>query len=196
MLSQNEENKMEYKIRRYPQFSACGLNCGLCPRYYTSGSSKCPGCAGDGFLKVHPSCGILSCTQRKGVEYCSLCDEYPCEKYIGADFYDSFISHRNQLRDLDKIKLIGSQAYEAELNEKIVILEKLLKNYDDGRRKSFYCTAVNLLNLSDLKSIMKHIDAQTEPDMPIKEKTTAAIHLLEEMAQQREISLKLRKKGK
>jgi len=56
---------MEYKIRSYPQFSACGLNCGLCPRYHTSGITRCPGCAGENFLMKHPSCGVLSCSQRK-----------------------------------------------------------------------------------------------------------------------------------
>gem|GEM_PF-3991072 len=35
---------MEYKVRSYPLFSDCGLNCGLCPRYYTDGASRCPGC--------------------------------------------------------------------------------------------------------------------------------------------------------
>ena len=30
--------------REYPLFSACGLNCGLCPRFYTDGESRCPGC--------------------------------------------------------------------------------------------------------------------------------------------------------
>jgi len=72
---------MEYQTRKYPQFAACGLNCGLCPRYYTVGSSRCPGCAGKGFLEVHPTCGILSCCQRKGLEYCFECGEFPCMKY-------------------------------------------------------------------------------------------------------------------
>jgi len=28
---------VEYKLRKYPLFSACGLNRGLCPRYPTGG---------------------------------------------------------------------------------------------------------------------------------------------------------------
>ena len=96
------EISMEYKIREYPQFSACGLNCGLCPRYYTKGQSRCPGCAGKGFTKSHCSCSILSCCQRKGLEYCFLCDEYPCKKYDGEGIVDSFITHMNIFRDADK----------------------------------------------------------------------------------------------
>ncbi|MDA8220886.1 DUF3795 domain-containing protein [Desulfosporosinus sp.] len=74
---------MEYKQRQYPLFSACRLNCGLCPRYHTDGISKCPGCAGEDFSSKHPTCGVLSCSQRHGIEYCYLCDEYPCKKFEG-----------------------------------------------------------------------------------------------------------------
>ena len=129
---------MEYRQRKYPLFSACGLNCGLCPRYHTAGASKCPGCSGDGFSKKHPTCGVLSCSQRKGLEYCYQCDTFPCQKYDGAGEFDSFISHLNQLKDMDKAKNIGIGVYSKELGEKISLLETLLANYDDGRRKSFF----------------------------------------------------------
>lgn len=44
----------------------------------------------------------------------------------------------------------GMQQYQAELAEKIVFLEYLLGNFNDGRKKNFYCIAVNLLELTDL----------------------------------------------
>ena len=184
---------MEYKTRTYPQFAACGLNCGLCPRYYTSGPSRCPGCAGEGFSEVHPPCGVLSCCQRKGLEYCFECDEFPCPKYDGVDLSDSFITHKNQFRDMSKAKQIGIEAYEAELNEKIALLEKLLEKYDDGRRKGFYCLAVNLLELSDIKAVMEQIENETTSDDPIKEKAKTAARLLQTVADEQGISLKLRK---
>ena len=182
---------MRYKTRKHPVFAACGLNCGLCPRYYTDGKSRCPGCAGEDFSEVHPPCGVLSCCQRKGFEFCFQCDDYPCKKYDGADQNDSFITHKNQFRDMDKAKQLGLKKYIAELNEKISVLEFLLKNYDDGRRKGFFCLAVNLLELQDLKKIMIQLPAETET--PIKEKAASAVHLLETMAAKRGISLKLRK---
>ena len=185
---------MEYKIREYPLFSACGLNCGLCPRYHTNGTSKCPGCAGEGFSKVHPPCGVLSCCQRKGLAYCFFCGEYPCKKFDGADLMDSFITHKNQFSDMNKAKRIGVEAYEAELNIKIRVLEELLTNYDDGRRKSFYCLAVNLLELQDLKLIMEQIAVEIETQAPIKIKATSAVQLFQAMADKKEIALQLRKK--
>jgi len=176
---------MEYKTRTYPQFAACGLNCGLCPRYYTVGSSRCPGCAGMGFSEVHPTCGILSCCQRKGLEYCFECDKFPCRKFDRWGDSDSFITHRNYLADMEKAKRIGIKAYKTELDEKISILETLLQKHDSGRRKSFYCLAVNLLDLEDIKAVMGSISNDADP------KTVA--ELFEETAERRDISLKLRK---
>lgn len=188
--------KLDYQDRTYPLFSACGLNCGLCPRHYTAGSSKCPGCAGKGFTAVHPPCGVLSCCQRKGIEYCFSCKEYPCKKYDGADLFDSFITHKNRFWDLEKAKRIGMKGYEIELNEKVEVLETLLKNYDDGRRKGFYCLAVNLLSLQDVKVVMGKIEYEVSLEMPLKMKAAAVVRLLEVMADKRGISLKLRKKVK
>ena len=185
---------MEYQQREYPLFSACGLNCGLCPRYHTAGISKCPGCAGKGFLTKHPACGALSCSRQHNIEYCYLCDKFPCKKYDGADSSDSFITHLHQLRDLEKARKNGIAAYQAELNEKISILQDLLAHYDDGRRKSFFCLAVNLLELQDLRQAAAQIKAEAQPQPSIKEKAAAAVRLLESMAKKQNLSLSLRKK--
>ena len=183
---------MEYTLRDYPQFSACGLNCGLCPRYHTEGTSRCPGCAGEGFSEVHPPCGILSCCERKGLAYCFLCQAFPCKKYDGVDLSDSFISHKNQFKDLEKAKELGMEAYKAELDEKIEILEDLLENYNDGRRKNLFCIAVNLLELQDIHRVRERIAAEIEPETPLKTKAATAARLFEEMAAERDVSLKLR----
>ena len=183
---------MEYRVKEYPQFSVCGLNCGLCPRYNADGVSRCPGCAGKGFSDVHPPCGVLSCVQRKGLEYCFLCDEYPCKKYEGADLNDSFITHKNQFRDMEKAKNDIS-AYTAELDSKIRILEELLANYNDGRRKGFFCIAVNLLDLDEVVSIMEQLRNEAATDATPKEKAAVAVRLFQAKADERGVDLKLRK---
>ena len=187
---------MEYREREYPQFSACGLNCGLCPRYHTSGASKCPGCAGKGFLAKHPTCGVLSCAQRRKVEYCYQCEAFPCKKYDGAELSDSFITHRNQLVDMHRAKGLGIDDYARELNEKISILEHLLSDYDDGRRKSFFCTAVNLLPLPDVKAIIAQLKAESHSEATTKERAAIAVQLLQAMADAQGVPLKLRKNTK
>jgi hypothetical protein len=139
---------------------------------------------------------MLSCCQRKGVEYCFSCEDYPCKKYVRVDLSDSFITHKNQLRDLDKAKRIGMAAYEIELNEKVRALEELLKYYDDGRRKSLFCVAVNLLDLHDVRAVMEQLNSEIEPEMPVKMKAAAAVRLFEEIAEKRAVPLQLRKKPK
>lgn len=187
---------MEYKQRSYPFFSACGLNCGLCPRHHTDGGSKCPGCAGEGFSAKHPSCGVLSCSQRRGLEYCFECSDYPCKKYDGADNYDSFITHKNQLSDMEKARNLGSEAYKAELDKKIPLLTELLKGYDDGRRKSFFCLAVNLLELSELGFVLERLEVEAAGVDGIAERAALAAGLLQAEAESKHVTLKLRKKPK
>jgi hypothetical protein len=185
---------MRHSERGCPMFSACGLNCCLCPRYHTDGASRCPGCGAKGFSGKHPSCGVLSCCRRKGLEYCYRCGEYPCGKYDNAGAYDSFITHKNQLSDFARAKDFGVDAYIAELDEKHEILKLLIANYDDGRRKSFFCLAVNLLSLADIKRVMDSITAKTEPSSTQKEKANEAARLLEQAAKESGIELKLRNK--
>lgn len=186
---------MNYKQRAYALFSACGLNCGLCPRYQMDGKSKCPGCAGKDFLSVHPACGVLSCSQRRSFEYCFQCEEYPCKKYNNADLWDSFITHKNQLKDMEKAKR-NIEDYKVQLNRKVEILESLLDNYDDGRKKSFYCIAVNLLDLEDIVHTLKQIEDETKPDDMKKKKAAIAIGHFQSIADEHHIDLKLRKKQK
>ena len=178
--------------RTYPLLSACGLNCGLCPRYHTKGVSKCPGCGGGDFHAKRPTCGALSCCRRRMIEYCYECAEYPCKKYAGADTRDSFITHRNMLKDFEKVKNHGLVAYQCELNQKVEILRDLLENYNDGRRKSFFCIAISLLELEDVKEVMTNLPQELNPNLPIKEKSLIAVRLFQEMADRRNVELELR----
>lgn len=84
------------------------------------------------------------------MEYCYECGQYPCEKYEHIDEYDSFIMHRGQKADLEKARSMGIEQYNLEQQEKIKIFSWLLYNYNDGRRKNFFCVAANLLELSEI----------------------------------------------
>ena len=187
---------MPEHLRDYPLFSACGLNCGLCPRHYTVGSSRCPGCAGEGFAAKHPACGVLSCSLRRGLPHCGVCADFPCARYDGADETDSFITHLHQRRDLEKARTMGDATYRRELEEKRGILERLLTGYDDGQRKSVFCLAVNLLELPELRETMAVLEATTGPEQPLGDRAAEAVRLLRERAEARGVSLRLRKKEK
>lgn len=176
--------------RAYPMFSLCGLNCGLCPIHHME--KGCPGCGGG---EGHQSCAIVRCArQRDGVEYCFQCGAFPCERYEGQTDYDSFLSHKNMLNDAEKAKRVGLDAYQAELEEKAAVLRELLRDYNDGRRKTFFCTAVNLLELSDIRWVLAQIADQIPAGAPAKEKAAVAAGLFQAKADERGVSLKLRRK--
>jgi hypothetical protein len=153
----------------------------------------CPGCGGGA---GNQGCSIAKCSlQHDRVEYCYQCSEYPCEKYGGIDEFDSFITHRNQLKDMEKAEKMGIEQYHLEVVLKADILKYLLANYNDGRRKSFFGIAVNLLELQDVKNILEEINSQTASDiLTIKEKASVTVSVFQAVAQQKNIILKLNKK--
>jgi hypothetical protein len=69
-----------------------------------------------------------------------------------------------------------------------------LENYNDGRRKSFFCLAANLLELQDLKSAMEHIKEFEKDNLSLKEKASNAANVFQDVAAKRGIVLKLNKK--
>ena len=176
--------------RTETRFSLCGLNCALCSMHL---GGCCPGCGGGA---GNQSCTIAKCSLEHGcVQFCWECPEYPCPRYEGFDDGDSFVPHRNRTQDIARARELGLEAYLAELEEKRVILEKLLAGYNDGRRKTRFTTAVYLLSLEDLRTVMADLNGQVELDgKPIKERALAAAGLLQKAAERRNIGLKLNKK--
>ncbi|MCI8623948.1 MAG: DUF3795 domain-containing protein [Provencibacterium sp.] len=172
--------------RKNPMFSLCGLNCFLCSMHL---GGHCGGC---GF--GNQSCPLARCSLEHGaVEYCFQCAEYPCERYSHIDAYDSFITHQKQKSDLEKARRIGLEAYNAEQRKKSEILERLLSRYNDGRKKTLFCLAVNLLELDELTAILEQADAETN-GLPVKEKAAFVSALFQKYAAQKGLTLKLRRK--
>lgn len=130
-----------------------------------------------------------------GVEYCFQCSKYPCEKYAHIDDFDSFITHRNRKSDMEKAKRFGIDTYNAEQTEKAKILEVFLSGYNDGRKKTLFCVAVNLLELQELQTVLREIDPKPDMEtMTLKEKSAFVAGLLQNAAATKNIALKLRKK--
>lgn len=64
----------------------------------------CRGCRHDGCL--WPGCGVFECYQEKGVDFCSQCDEFPCQKTN----FDQHLQKR-WIKMNERMKEIGPQAY-------------------------------------------------------------------------------------
>lgn len=99
------------------------------------------------------------------------------------------------MSDIEKCRRTGIAAYNAEQEEKRRILEYLLSNFNDGRRKTLFSVAVNLLNIEELQSILQQLAADKAiNDMELKEKAALVTKYLQDTAEKRKIVLKLRKK--
>lgn len=171
--------------RKNQLFSLCGLNCGLCSMRL---GGHCGGC-GNG----NQSCKIARCGMEHGnVEYCYECPCYPCKTYEKIDEYDSFITHRKRRADMERMREIGAGRYNAEQEEKVRLLEYLLSSCNDGRRKTLFCLAVNLLELSDVRAVVDQLAASDLST--VKERAAHAAALLQKAADAQGISLKLNRK--
>lgn len=155
----------------------------------------CPGCGGGA---GNQSCAIARCSMERGnVQFCWECTEYPCARYDGFDDADSFVPHRNRTHDVAEMRMLGLEAYLARTKQKRAILDALLNGYNDGRRKSFFQTAVYLLPLEELESVMDALDGQPGlAAQPVKERALEAVRLLGEAAKRQEIVLKLNRQLK
>lgn len=188
--------------KRYPKLGCCGLDCGLCPRYYTAGTSRCPGCCGPDFFMKHPSCPFITCCVKKNnLEVCGECREFPCPKFdreTGES--DSFITHRNVMKNQNFIRKYGIQFFLEQQNKRTEFLQTLLNHYDDGNSKSFYCISCTLLPINKLDESIIKADNEIKDKAVDKEdlKTKAKIlkEIFNQIALEENIELKLRKANK
>lgn len=184
----------------HPTIACCGIDCGLCPRYYTAGSSRCPGCFGANFFQVHPACGILTCCVKKhGFETCGECPDFPCEKLHGWDQGDSFVCHQVTLQNLRQIKQSGLKEFLEQQHERMAILSNLLKDYNDNRSKDFYCLATALLPVVVLQASMNKIEQKVQSlsseTLSKGQKATIAKEILQQSADTAKIPLKFNRKS-
>jgi hypothetical protein len=69
--------------------------------------ADCRGCR-EGDCKF-PKCGVLACSKAKGIEFCSQCDEFPCEKTgFDTDLKRRWIQMNSWMKE------VGVEAYFAE----------------------------------------------------------------------------------
>ena len=180
--------------RKEPFFALCGLNCCLCPRFHTEGKSKCPGCGGPDFYEKHPSCSVISCNKKHdNVEYCFECSEYPCKKYREPSRLDSFISCKEVINNFNSAK-IDLTGYLKELKMRYMYLCDLIKNYNDGKSKGFYCLALNIMPFSEIQKIMKYLESNLGlSKVNEKERAKIVVELFQKKADELGLELILRK---
>jgi len=189
----------EQPVKAYPTIACCGLDCGLCPTYYTKGPSRCPGCCGPNFFDKHPTCSIMTCCAKNhDFETCAECVEFPCSKIEKWDMVDSFICHRASLTNLRLIKEIGIEKFVEIQKKRIALLEVMLEQFNEGRSKSFFCIATALFSIDSLIEALKiseqQIKAAKISSSDLKARSKILKGILNAQADKDGIELKLRKK--
>lgn len=75
--------------------------------YFTK--ANCNGCRKG--TCIYPNCGVITCYQNKGVDFCFQCDEFPCEKTnFDPDLKRRWIQMNNRMKE------IGVESYYQETN--------------------------------------------------------------------------------
>jgi len=175
---------MNEHVKIYPTIGVCGLDCGLCPRYYTVGTSRCPGCCGPEFFSKHPSCSFITCcVRRRNLEVCAECLDFPCSKFKSDEEYQqlkessSYPSYKKVISNLNFIKEHGIEKFIEQQKKRIELLETMIVDFDDGRSRSFYCKSAALLDLMTFEnSLGKAIrKIKTDNIKPNDTKTKAKI---------------------
>jgi hypothetical protein len=185
-------------MKQRPIIGACGLDCGLCPRFHSGGEKPCPGCCGKGFWDVMPGCAIVTCcVKRRGYEVCGECNELEfCPRVLrnleAADHSDSFVSYQTLPGNLEYIHKHSLKALVKQMREKIDFLRLLIADYNDGRAKGFYCLCVQLLPLEDLKQAFGKAQQEITRDMTLKEMTKLVRGKFEGLAKSKQVVVKLR----
>ncbi len=191
----------KHPVKMLPIIGCCGIDCGLCPRYHTVGSSRCPGCASPDFFERHPTCGFITCcVKRRKLEVCSQCDEFPCSRFEYWADGDSFVTHRKSLPNLESIGTEGLDRFVDQQGKRMSLLKTMLDEFDDGRSRTLFCTATALLPMVALEESLHHAQEQVRQDKAksgdVKARTRILRGLLDDCSAKAGVDLSLKRKNK
>jgi hypothetical protein len=181
---------------KHPEIGVCGLSCRLCPSYQSESKSRCFGCKTESRMVV--GCPFITCAvKKKRIEFCWECEEKNiCEKWKkrreSGKNHDSFKCYQTLERDIAFIDKHGVRAFEKVQKEREKILKTVIAEFNEGRSRSYYCIAATLLEIDELKMALTKAKGESL-SLEIKERSKLLHSLLDEIAERKNHTLKLRK---
>jgi hypothetical protein len=143
-------------------------------------------------------CPFITCAvKKKGIEFCWDCKESnTCEKWKkhreAGKSHDSFKCYQTLEQDILFIYANGINEFEKKQKEREHLLKAMLKEFNEGRSKSYYCIAATVLEIKELKEALTK--AKKEADgMDLKQKSKLLHSILDGIALKKNYYLKLRK---
>ncbi len=181
---------------KYLEIGICGLSCRLCPHYHTETASRCAGCKSKSRMAV--GCSFITCAvKNKGIEFCWDCAEnMTCMKWKKHREFskkqDSFKCYQKLEEDISFIQKNGVTAFEKLQKVREKLLKEMLREFNEGRSKSYYCIAATVLEIEELKKALNEA-RKDYAGLEIKSKSKILHSILDKIAEQKKYCLKLRK---
>ncbi len=180
----------------HSKIGICGLYCGLCPMFHSEGESRCGGCKSEGRMTV--GCVFITCAvKRKGVEFCWDCDEDAvCSRWRkhreSGKEHDSFKCYQKLEDDIHFIRKNGVGEFEKSQEIRESLLKDMLREFNEGRSKTYYCIAATVLEIDELEKALNEARSRSN-SLEIKEKSGLLHSLLDKVSEEKNYRLKLRK---
>ena len=136
---------------------------------------------------------------KKGFTTCAECEEYPCERYSRRGWGTDQWSQTAQ-ESLNSIKAFGIEDWLEKQRKRRLLLEDLLASYNDGRSMSFYCLATAVMPpelVNEAVNNLKEELTTNQVNSSDRKATAKALReIIQRLAQEHGIELKLRKNGR
>jgi len=180
----------------YPGIGICGLSCRLCPTYHIDGKSRCFGCKSE--FRMAVGCPFITCAvKKKEIEFCWDCEENEtCEKWRHhrefSKKYDTFKCYQKLEDNISFIQKNGVDEFEKLQKTREKLLKEMLRDFNEGRSKRYYCIATTVLEIDELKEALDQAKKQAK-SLGIKERSKVLHSLIDETAKRKNYLLKLRK---
>jgi hypothetical protein len=105
---------------------------------------------------------------------------------------DSFTCYQRLEDDIAYIQKNGVDEFEKAQKIKERVINGMLREFNDGRSKSYYCIAATVLETGELEEALTQA-RQNSDGLDIQEKSSVLLLVLDEIARQKNYSLRLRK---
>lgn len=181
---------------QYPEIGICGLSCRLCPSYHACGPSRCAGCKSADRIAV--GCPFITCALKKRqIEFCWECDESDtCQRWgnhrKASRKHDSFVCYQKLEENIAFMQRGGVGVFEREQKTREKWLIEVLNGYNDGRSKTYYSIAATVMEIEELRTALLQAGSNSA-GFGRKEKSKQLHLLLDNIAEKRHYSLRLRK---
>jgi hypothetical protein len=143
-------------------------------------------------------CAFITCAvKRKGLEFCWDCIENEgCEKWKkhrdAGRQYDSFTCYQKLEDNIVFIQKNGVDEFERVQKHREDLLKEMLREFNEGRSKTYYCIAATVLEIEELEAALKQAKESSEK-LDLKGKSKLLHGILDGVAEKRQYCLKLRK---